>query len=192
MTKMKICGILSFLIILSACASMQISTDYDDSVSFVGLQTYNWLPGAPVNSGNPVIDSDSLLHQRIRSEINRWFENHGYSLQPQDKSDFLVSYYVVTEQKTQISVLNDYYGYPRGWGLYGGYYDYPGPGGSRTYVYEYEMGTMIIDIVNTKTHQLMWRGTAEGEVKELKTPEQKKARIAKVVHSILSNFPPQP
>ncbi len=191
MKTFKFIGLLMSVLLLFACSPMQITTDYDDSVLFADLKTYNWLPGRPLSTGNPVIDTNSLLHKRIKNEINRWFQSHGYKLEPKDKSDFLVSYYVVTEQKTQISVLNDYYGYPRGWGYYGGYYDYPGPGGSRTYVYEYEEGTLIIDIVNTKTHQLMWRGTAEGEVEELKTPEEKKARIAKVVQSILKKFPPR-
>lgn len=188
MKTIKFIGVLISVLVLSACASMQVSVDYDEKVSFANLKTYNWLPGRPLKSGNPIIDTDNLLHRRIKDEINRWLESHGYSLEPREESDFLVSYYVVTDKKTQITVLNDYYGYPLGWGYYGGYYGYPG--GSRTYVYEYDVGTLIIDIVNTKTRQLMWRGTAQGEVKELKTPEEKKARIAEAVQSIMKNFPP--
>ncbi len=188
MSKVKFLYILISSLILASCSSMKISMDYDANASFVNLKTYNWLPGHPKKSGNPVIDSDELMHRRIKNEINHWLQQHGYVLAPRNRADFLISYFVVTEQQTRITVLNDYYGYPRGWGFYGGYYGYPG--GSRAYVYDYELGTMIIDIVNTRTHKLMWRGTAEDEIKNLKSPEEKKAKIAEVVEKIMTQFPP--
>lgn len=180
-------GLCSFFI-LASCSTLEVKMDYDNNVSFTGLHSYSWLPGRPLKSGDPKLDSNDLMHRRIRASIDGWLKNHGYAKQPREQADFLVSYYIVIEQKTRITVLNDYYGYPRGWGRYD-YYDYPYR--NQTYAYEYEEGTMIIDIVNNKTKKLMWRGTAVDEVKDLKTPEEKQARITEVVDSIMAGFPPK-
>lgn len=173
---------------LVACSTIQVNSDYDEAVDFSTLHRYNWLPGQPKKSGNPILDSDGLMHERFKKELDDWFQSHGYEQVSQEQSDFLVGYYLVTEKKTRITVLNDYYGYPGTWRYYGGYWNYPG--GTRTYVYDYEEGTLIIDIVNTKTHQLMWRGTAVEQIKNLKTPEQRKAKIAEVINKVMAQFPP--
>ena len=188
MTKLNFLTLLVCVVFLNACSTMKISVDYDNEASFANLKTFNWLPGMPLSSGDPKVDSNNLMHERIRSEIETWLTSNDHKKTVREQADFLVSYYVVIEQKTRITVLNDYYGYPRGWRYYDSY-DYPYS--NRTYVYEYEQGTLIIDIINNKTHELMWRGTAEDEVSDLKTPEEKKARIAEVVKNILQKFPPQ-
>ena len=53
------------------------------------------------------------------------------------------------------------------------------------------MGTLIIDIVDRESNQLVWRGAKEGRLKKNQSPEQREASINKTVSEILSNFPPQ-
>jgi hypothetical protein len=59
-----------------------------------------------------------------------------------------------------------------------------------TYTYYYEEGTLILDIVDVKEHQLVWRGTAKAVVDENATPEQRQARIDQAVSMILDKYPP--
>ena len=57
---------------------------------------------------------------------------------------------------------------------------------SGTDTYEYEVGTLIIDIVDAKTKELIWRGTAKGEI----NPDTARQDIDEAVKKIFNNFPP--
>ena len=188
MTKIRIFSLLVGAFLLYSCSSRNISIDYDPSVSFANLKTYHWVPGTPVKTGNIKLDSNSLMHNRIKTEIDAWFGGHGYVKQHQSQADFMVTYYFTVEKKSEVLVINDYYGYPGDWGY--GPYGYGG-GISRQYVNEYDYGTLIIDIVNSKTQKLMWRGNIGGHVYESEGPKKKAARIARAVNGILRNFPPK-
>ncbi len=190
MIKIKLFSLLTFLFVLYSCSQRNIIIDYDPGTSFANLKTYNWVPGTPIKTGNIKLDSNSLKHSRIKTGIDNWLKAHGYEKQQQSQADFLVTYYVTVEKKTEVLVINDYYGYPGNWGYGYGYRGYYGGGYVRQYVNEYNYGTLIIDIVDTNTKKLMWRGTIAGHVYESERPEKKIARIAKAIDRILKNFPP--
>lgn len=174
------------MLMLSACSTLKTTSDFDPNASFANLKTYNWLPQKFKPSGDPKLDSNQLLHKRINLAMENWFNQHGYSKQSASEADLLIGYFVVVEQKTEITVLHDSYGYPYGWRRYGYY-----PTRSQTYAREFDQGTLIIDIVSNKTQKLLWRGTAIDEIEPLPTPEEKSARVQSVVDAILQAFPPQ-
>ncbi len=178
------------MLLLSLCscaADLQTSIDYDNSVAFSGLHRYAWMPGIPPKSENPLLNN-RFLHGRIRNTIDARLQARGYR-QDQANPDFLVAYQLTVADKSQVTMMNDAYTYPMGWG-YGRRYTLGARNRPRQFVYEYKEGTLIIDIVNAKTKQLMWRGSASGEVKGSKTPEQKQKRLSAAVEEILRQFPP--
>ncbi len=106
--------------------------------------------------------------------------------------DFLVAYHVSLDKRRSVQTLNNYYGYGPGWGYgYGAAYR-PGywAGAPETYVYEYEEGTLIVDIVDPRNKELMWRGSAQDEVHFTSTPEKEETQLKEAVQRMLENFPP--
>ena len=63
-------------------------------------------------------------------------------------------------------------------------------GAPGTYVYEYEEGTLILDIVHPGNKALMWRGSAEDEVHFKSTPEKAQTQLDEAVSKMLEHFPP--
>lgn len=172
------------LVALGACSTMQVQSDYDPAARFDGLQTYDWVK----TEKKPAADlrlSDPLLDKRITDLVESQLAAQGYRRSLAGAPDFMVGYHVALEKKLAVSTMNDYYGYRAGWG-----WSY-GAGTGRvmpeSYVYEYEQGSLIIDIVNTKTRQLMWRGSAQAEVNQKKRDQQ----LAEAVRRILQGFPPK-
>jgi hypothetical protein len=55
-----------------------------------------------------------------------------------------------------------------------------------TDTYEYEVGTLIIDFVDAKKKELIWRGIATGVVNPNITAED----IDRIVAKIMENYPP--
>jgi Domain of unknown function (DUF4136) len=182
----KFVTLLLSALFLSSCSTIMVDVEYDDTLTFNNLHRYSWIPGTPEKSNNPQLDSDTILHDRIRGSINNWFAGHGYEKIDIEQADFLIAYYVTVKDKTKVTVLNDYYGYPSGWGS--GYYrPY---GATRSYAYEYQQGAIIIDIIDPTTRKLMWRGSATDEVDESKVHEKGHQKIKEAIDKILANFPP--
>ena len=74
-----------------------------------------------------------------------------------------------------------------GW-AWGGYY---APyGWADTYVYEYDEGTLILDVLEPKSRQLIWRGSGTEEVWFSATPEQRQTALNEMARAILVNLPP--
>jgi hypothetical protein len=177
--------------LISGCSSMEISYDVDPQANFAGLKTYQWIKEPPIPTGDPRIDGNTILATRIQEAVDTGLAARGFRTVASDP-DFLVAYHVSLDRRQSVQTLNRYYGYGPGWGYgYGASYR-PGywAGAPETYVYEYEEGTLILDIVNPKNKELMWRGSAQDEVHFTSTPEKDQTRLDEAVHKMLLKFPP--
>ena len=77
-----------------------------------------------------------------------------------------------------------------GTGGYGGY-RYGGFGGTATastVVNEYQVGALVVDMFDTKSKNLVFRGTAEDEISD--NPEKNAKRLEKASTKLFKNFPP--
>ena len=72
----------------------------------------------------------------------------------------------------------------RGWGGAG-----MGMGGTaHTTTTEYTVGTLVVDIFDAKTRQLLFRGTAQDEISD--KPEKNVKKVQKAADKMFKNFPP--
>ena len=162
---------------LSACSQLTVRTDYDRSVQFTGLRTYNWRPDTPPDTGDPRFDTP-WLGTRVRTAVNRVLAAKGYQKSTGGSPDFVVGYYLVLKERTTDFVtINRRFGY--GWG-----------GFPETHSDDYTQGTLLIDVIDPKTMQLMWRGSASGVVDRTASREKRERRITAAVDAVLKKFPP--
>lgn len=177
--------------VLVGCSSVEIKHDYDPKANFAGLKTYKWLDEPQKPTGDPRIDGNTILENRVHEAVDTGLAARGFRKVTSDP-DFLVAYHVSLDKQRSVQTLNSYYGYGPGWGYgYGASYR-PGywTGAPETYVYEYEEGTLLLDIVNPKDKALMWRGSARDEVHFKSTPEKDQTQLNEAVLKMLENFPP--
>lgn len=107
-----------------------------------------------------------------------------------------------------------YFGYPFGWGfgyphfaisfpIYGygdygwrpayggGYYSYGGYGYSSPVALDgLAAGTLVVDVVDARTRELVWRGWAEGAFYDMPRPDQLSEYVGEVVGKMMKGFPP--
>ena len=166
--------LLAGLILLGGCAPISTNFDYDVSWDFDSLKTYQLL--APPTDA----EFSSLVQGRVTNAINSGLLARGYSA-VDENPDFLVAYHVGSEEKIEVSD----WGYS--YGRRGGYY---GARGTSVDVYQYQEGSLIVDFVDTKTHHLIWRGTARKVLATNPTPEQRTKTVNAAVEKILESFPP--
>ncbi len=176
---------------LAACSvgsTLQTQVDFDQNAVFNDLKTYQWLDiGIEISKK---LDAEQVrqLESTITSSVDGVLSKKGYSKTSID-ADFFVAVQVAVNDQSQVTVMNDAYQYPMGWGA-GKRYTLGARNRPRQFVYQYKEGTLIIDIVNAYTNKLMWRGTAGDELKTDRTYMQRLNNVKTAVEEILEGFPP--
>lgn len=166
-------------IVLAGCSTVSVSSDWDRHASFANLHTWAWIPDQEKPTGDERVD-DPLLRKRIRQAIADTLNARGYLEIEAGRPDFFVAYHVaVTQKLTTRTIYTGYYPY----GYWGG-------GFAQTEVESYDEGTLLIDVVEPRTMDLIWRGKAQSPVKDLKSPADREARVRQVVKKVLDLFPP--
>lgn len=183
MGKMSIA--VAILGLVSGCSGLKIYTDYDPTLNFSRFQTYAWMPQVTEQSGDFRVDND-LVQKRLRRAVDTQLQSAGFRLVDESEASFFVSYRALMVDKTQISSSGGSIGYGR-WndGRYGSV-AYGGGVDS----YDYTQGTVILDIIDPKSMELVWRGTAEQTVEPKLSPQEREQRINQAYQKMLERFPP--
>lgn len=181
-----IVGAAAFL--LSACSSYRVNSDYDKAIDFSKYSTYTWIPAPDPTQEGATPENDGLVRRRIERAVNRVMTSKGLrQVDNAADANLLLNEHISVDKKLRVNTTNYGYGYGR-WGYYGG----AGPYNTTTHVDQYEEGTLMIDLIDASTKELVWRGSATTRLKELKTPEEREAQINKAVNAILEKYPPPP
>lgn len=174
-TPMKRIALLLVPLMLAACASTPtITTDSAPGTDFSKYRSFTW--GGKPETENP------LNAQRIMADVNAQLLAKGWTESAQ--GDVTLVAHVATQQKQTMDTF--YTGTPYGgWGWRG---MGMGMGSAQTVVNTYNVGTLVLDMFDTSTHDAIWRGTATATV-----PGSTKAQNEKIDAGIVQmfvDFPP--
>jgi hypothetical protein len=188
---MRLSLLLAVALLAAGCPTLQVSSDFDPAADFSTLKTYDWMARAKT-TGDPRIDNNTMLDARVKQAVDQQLTARGFSkVASGQQADFLVGYHVTLDKKTSVNVINDTYNYPPGWygGPMGGPYSNVPP--AQVYTYQYDEGTLLLDVVDAKSKKLLWRGTATDEVNFKGSPESRQEKVNDAVTKMLANFPPK-
>ena len=173
--------VLGAAMLTAACASISVKTDYDPGAasSMGAYQSFSWLPHP---RGGDIRVNNDLVATRVVNAVDETLAASGYT-KVRRGADFLIGWYASLQGKVDVTSMNSYYGY--GWRR-GVVY------AQDTQVREYDEGTLIIDIVDAASNELVWRGSAQARVHEGASSEERSERIRSAVQKVLEDFPPQP
>ncbi len=176
------------LIVLSSCSGMKVTTDYDPAADFSQYKTYNFLPWNK-QSGEILSDYDK---RRVRAAATYELEKLGYQ-KVEGESDLAVNILIIIDQKSGTSTYNDYYTSGVGVGYYYGPWGYNYPGGvsavTTMHSYDYEEGTIILDLLDVKKKQLAWQGIAKKTLSSAKKGDG--SVIKEAMAKLFKDFPLQ-
>ncbi|MBV7316612.1 DUF4136 domain-containing protein [Shewanella sp. NIFS-20-20] len=178
---------------LSACSSVQTSWDYNPEVNFSGFTTYAWVTQSGDESQYHL---DGLMDERVRSAINNDLAAKGLTQTSQPEAQLLVNYLTKVDTKVDVDTFTNYYGYNPYYSYYGPGWGWgnpwgPGSASTQTQVREYDVGTLIVDIVDKATGKLIWRGSLSNIIRDKDTPQERTQFINEAVNKILANYPPK-
>jgi uncharacterized protein with gpF-like domain len=163
------------LLILATLASgfaQNVKTDFDHQANFSQYKTYSWQEIKPANS---------LWDARIKAAVNAQLSAKGWT---QVDSDGDVAIVAIKTTQTQRTLQTFYDGFGGGWRWRGG----GGFGDATTTEQDYQEGTLVVDLFDGKTKQIIWRGSAEGTLSD--KAEKNEKNLDKGVAKMFKNFPP--
>jgi hypothetical protein len=184
--KKKLLFITTLLFIISANSFAQkVKVDYDKNADFSKYKTIEFLGWQN--------DIDQVLNEfdqkRVREAFKTEFESRNLK-KDDDNPDMTFSLYLVVTEKTSVTGYTNYYGgygrgYRRGgWGWGGGH-------STTNYTEDdYLEGTMVLDVYDAKSKNLIWQAVGTGTVQE--KPEKREKSIPKSVKKMMKKFPIKP
>ena len=169
MSAMRVVNILGLVLglLIGSAAAQSVQSDFDRSFQFSNLKTFSF--AVQKRGATDPLAADSLNNGRIKTGLESQLIANGFRMET-DRADFVIAYYVTTKNK--LSVQDYGYG-PQRWF------------GSRDIrVNQDTEGTLMVDFIDTRTNQVIWRGRASGTL-EMKGVDKK---ISKSTEKLVKQF----
>jgi hypothetical protein len=162
-----------FLLLPMILSAQKVTTDFDHSANFAQYKTFMWIREPEMH--------DPLMKRRVMDAVNAQLTAKGLQM-VSSGADLGVVANAATREKHTLQTFYDGFG---GWGWrWGG-----GMGMATTIPETYTVGTLIVDLFETSTKQVVWRGTATETLPD--KPEKTAEKLNKAVEKMFSKFPPR-
>jgi len=161
------------------------------TADFSGLRTFAFRdnPEAQTTTEKTTAYDSPLVRERTHAAVAAQLEGRGLT-----RDDRHPDVFVTTRRsfKSEYTVYSPYsWGLNYGYGWWSPYYAgwTPWYGGDTSYIDERIIGTLIVDVENAATGQLLWRGMAERHVHPMSSPESRGKRVSEEVTKVFRKFP---
>ncbi len=173
MIKKRLVRVVPILLALSGVGLAQsVKYNFEPSFDFAKLKTYKW---AETNSD---AHPDELMDRQIKAAIDSELGRKGLVRSGDGTTDGVVAYHIRVDQEKQI----DAYAMP-GWRMGGGM----GTMSTSTI----NIGTLVLDVYDLASRQLVWKGYAQKTLNPSKDPEKNRGNLQKAIAKLLKDYPPK-
>ena len=159
----------------AACSTLETSTDYDKGVDFSQYRTFSYKDTGDIK--------DDIWARRLENVLSDTLSARGLKRVESGGDVWLVAHPRLSKQ-TQINTYNSGWGYGYGW--------HGGMGMSTSTVSEIPVGTLVVDLVDGKKKEMVWRGIAKDTLNPQAAPEEREKKLRAVAAKLFEGYPPQP
>lgn len=181
---MKKIGLLSAALVLVACtaADHDVRFTFDQDTNFSKFKTYKWVG---VQDGSKV---DDRWDNRIEGAVDAELAKKGLTKTNTDTADLYIGYQAGIGAETQFTPYNTSWGYASA-GSSGSRYARVG-GITTGQTLTIHTGQLVVDMYDSKNHNLVWRGDVSKTIDPAATPDRQQTNLASAVTKLLTHFPP--
>ena len=169
------------LLVLAALPALAqtVQVDYDRSADFDSFRSFAWAatPETSIQGESP------LTHSRIKNAIEHYLAEGGL-VEDTASPDLYVTYHTSSKEEVRYHTSSFGADYGPGWGwdpYWGG-----GMSTSTTTMTSYQRGTLVIDLWDADSKQMIWRGSASAVVSANPVKEEK--QIYKAIKKMVAAF----
>jgi hypothetical protein len=184
-TRMRQVAMGMGLILAAGCAGQQVSTDYSPSTSFSQYRTFALV--MPPDTG-----AQQLLDQRVRNAVQAQLDAKGLTVADRQNADLYVGYGMVDKTHTNVYTYRDGWGWGGGWGWRSYRWGVAWPMTVQRQIETYTDGTVVVNLVDAKTKQVIWEGEVADVVNlPVENPVRATQQIDDAVAKLFAKYPPR-
>jgi hypothetical protein len=170
------------LLALAACAApegppadaqVQVASVSNPRLRVPRSGTYAWMQGSRIVRDERV---HGQLAEILLNEVEAGLGRRGYSRVQLGEPDLLIGVLAGLAGSIQDADLNAAYDLDSTW--------LPEGVSER----DYAPGSVVLDVVDARTHRSLWRGVVHGAAKFERSDEERRERVRAVVEALLSSF----
>jgi hypothetical protein len=163
---------LAGFLLTAATAWAGVKTDYDHNANFAQYKTYSW---------GKIQTANGLWDERVKDAVAAQLAAKGLTEVPSG-GDVLVAARDAIHNQQQLNTFYDGFG-GRRW--FGG-----GMGMATTTVDNYKVGTLVVELFDGHSKNLIWRGSASDTLSG--NSDKNIKSLDKNVQKMFEHFPPEP
>jgi len=165
-------GLVLALLACNLTPAQEVTSNSMPGTDFSKYHTYKWvaIEGAAV--------PNQILDAQIKQSIDNQLSPKGLTKTDGDKADLLIGYQVSVDQEKQ-------------WNAYGTGGLRWGGGMASAQQSTISTGTLVLDMYDPTTKQLVWTGRATKTLDPSANQEKKQKNLDKAMAKLLKNYPPK-
>ena len=164
---------------LAGCATRIVSSHVEMTADFANYRTYDWAPADTLPTGDARLDNNEFLRDYIQGAIEKELAARRLTL-VSNEPDLQIHWHTnVTREHAVEAHRREYGDYPNGQGS-----------SSDREIVEYEIGTLLIDVVDARSKKLVWRAWArENYSGVIDTQERLRLTVLDAIAAMMRRFP---
>ena len=159
---------------IAACAPLSVSSYIHPAADFSRYETYDWGARDPLPTGDPRLDNNPFFDSQVRASVERQLAAKGYR-RVSGNPDLVLHYHASVQEKVDVYRVDAEAGYR-----------------TETAAVQYEEGTLVLDVADAKTREIVWRGWGQGDIEGVINEQSRmEKRVKEVTQKMLERFPPR-
>ena len=167
------CTAIALATLVACAASVKTNVGWDKQADFARYRTWAWKDDGSIR--------DAVWKRRVQAVLEDELATHGVT-RSEEKPDVWVAVHWRLSSETRVV------SYDPAWGYGGAWNSWYGP--SVTEIYEVPSGTMILDLVDVGQKRLVWRASANGEIRADRENEEREQKLREIFAGLFAGYPP--
>ena len=169
----RLAGVTAVVGLVVGCAPIRVNSYAERGVDFARYRTYAWSTAVHGATGDPRLDDNRFFEELVKAAADSGLAARGYEKVAGGEPDLILHYHASVAQQIDLAVVDAVYCETND---------------CRPQIYD--AGTLLFDLVDARTNQIVWRGWAEGSVEGMiDSQDLMERRVDDAVGRILEQLP---
>ena len=162
-------------LLVASCAPVRVNSYVGRDFDLRRYHTYAWAPPDTFSTGDPRLDNNTFFLERVQRAVDSHLRQKGFEKVGDGQPDFVVHFHARVEQRLDVTELRP---------------NEPRCQAGDCPPFAYDAGTLLVDLVDPRSNQLMWRGSAERAIQGVIDDQAwMDATVDDAVRRIMERFP---
>jgi Domain of unknown function (DUF4136) len=167
-----ILAVAAVLLAAGNLVAQDVRSNFMPGTDFSKYHTYKWVSIEGASHPNQIMDAE------IKQAVDQQLATKSLTKTDGDKADLYVGYQIATDKEKQWN------GYGMGGGIRWG-------GMATATSSTIDIGTLVLDMYDPATKQLVWTGSATKTLNPSSNQEKNQKNLEKAMAKLLKNYPPK-